>query len=77
MHAKQSRRDGPLAKKGGDYVVRRATVNKAKPNTVADTSDHALLALLKRIKATNNPTELRSLSDEVERVIYHKQFKNA
>lgn len=40
-------------------------------------TDDALLALLKRLKVTNNPTEVRRLSDQLERVIFHKQFKNA
>jgi hypothetical protein len=41
------------------------------------TSDHTLLALLKRLKAANNPSEIRQLSDQLERVIFHKQLKNA
>jgi len=41
-----------------------------------DTSDYALLALLKRLKATNDPSEIRQLSDQLERVIFHKQFQN-
>ncbi len=40
-------------------------------------SDQALLTLLKRIKATEDPKEVRQLSDELERVIFHKQFRNA
>jgi hypothetical protein len=59
------------AQKGGDH-------NGAAPTAaVTDTSDHALFALLKRLKATNDPAEVRQLSDELERVIFHKQFKNA
>ena len=41
------------------------------------TSDNALLALLKRIKATDDPTEIKQLSDQLERVIFHKQFGTA
>ena len=44
---------------------------------VADTSDHAALTLLARIKATNDPTEIRHLSDQLERVIFHRQYRNA
>jgi len=51
--------------------------NRATPATAApDTSDHALLALLKRLKATNEPNEIRQLSDRIERVVFHKQYKN-
>lgn len=42
-----------------------------------DASDKAVLALLKRIKATNNRTEIRQLSDQLERVIFHRQYANA
>src|ERR1700756_4746353 len=38
------------------------------------TSDDAVLALLQRIKAANNPTEVRQLSDQLERMIFHKQY---
>src|SRR6266542_3831286 len=52
--------------------------NEATPAIAApDASDHALLALLKRLKATNEPNEIRQLSDRIERVVFHKQYKNA
>jgi hypothetical protein len=35
------------------------------------------LALLKRIKAANNPTDIKRLSNQLERVIFHKQVKTA
>jgi len=44
---------------------------------IAETSDNALLALLKRIKTTEDPIELRRLSDRLERLMFHKQFENA
>src|ERR1700682_4435831 len=51
---------------------------KAKPPTAAlNTSDQALLTLLKRIKATDNPIEIRRLTNQLERVIFHKQFRHA
>lgn len=48
------------------------------PATVStmDTSDNAVLTLLKRIKATNNQDEIRQLSDQLERVIFHRQYAN-
>lgn len=42
-----------------------------------DTSDKALLNLLSRLKATVNPAEIRDLSDQIERVVFHKQIMNA
>lgn len=56
--------------------TKRGTDYQATP-TVANTSDRAMLDLLKRIKATNDRTEIRKLSDQLERVIFHRQFKNA
>jgi len=55
----------------------RKAVQAGGANTVADTSDQAVLALLKRIKAANNATEIRRLSDQLERVIFHKQYESA
>ena len=46
------------------------------PATV-DTSDHAMLDILKRLKVTNDQSEVRRLTDQLEHVIFHKQFKNA
>jgi len=40
------------------------------------TSDRALAALLERLKGTVASDEIRSLSDQIERVIFHKQFAN-
>jgi hypothetical protein len=42
----------------------------------ADTSQ-ALAALLNRLKAAVDPDEIRQLSDQIERVVFHKQFTNA
>jgi hypothetical protein len=48
---------------------------KTREATTVDTSDHALLDLLKRLKKTDDPNEVRQISDQLERVIFHKQFK--
>jgi hypothetical protein len=45
--------------------------------SVTDTSDQSLAALLKQLRATSDIAEVRSLSDKIERVIFHKQFENA
>ena len=44
--------------------------------SMVDTSDDTVLALLKRIKAANDPGEVRKLSDRLEQVIFHKQYAN-
>ena len=55
--------------------ARWTKANEGKDYTV-DTSDEAVLALLKRIKETNNKNEIRQLSDQLERAIFHKQYAN-
>jgi hypothetical protein len=50
---------------------------KSKTNSATDTSDDAVLALLKRIKEASDQNEVRQLSDELERVIFHKQYANS
>jgi len=42
-----------------------------------DTSDQALAALLNRLRATVDPVEIRQLSDQIERIVFHKQYMNA
>lgn len=55
------------------------TASKSRPNTKGgnDTSDQAMLALLEPIKQASNAEEIRRLSDQLEQVIFHKQFKDA
>jgi hypothetical protein len=64
---------GSRRKKAGSGLV-----GKLKPAIVAgQTSDRALSTLLKRLKAADDATDVRQLSDQLERVIFHKQYKNA
>ena len=49
---------------------------KAKAH-MPDTSDRAVVALLKRLKAATDPSEIRHLTDQLERAIFHKQYENA
>jgi hypothetical protein len=63
----------PIKKLGGF----RKQIGGAEPVMALDTSDSALAALLKRLKATVDPDEIRRLCDQVERVVFHKQFENA
>ena len=51
-------------------------VKKTTPAKI-DASDKTLLNLLNRLRATVEPTEIRELSDQIERVVFHKQFMNA
>jgi hypothetical protein len=56
----------------------KAKTEKSADSIVrSDTSDHAFLSLLKRYKATNDPTEMEALSEQIERTIFHKQHDNA
>ena len=59
-----------------NYIVVKRGKMKVTPaaNSTMDTSDTAVLALLKRIKETDDPNEIRQLSDQLERVIFHKQY---
>jgi hypothetical protein len=52
-------------------------VTKKDLAAAGDYSDERLHALLKRVRATDSPAELRRLSDQIERVIFHRQFENA
>ena len=56
---------------------RKPIEQKVIATNPVDTSDKALLNLLNRLKATVNPAEIRDLSDQIERVVFHKQFRNA
>jgi len=47
-----------------------------RPNRVSGTSDHALSALLTRLRVATDLAEIRLLSERIERVIFHKQFEN-
>jgi hypothetical protein len=50
---------------------------KTKQNKAIDTSDRALLDLLKRLKEACDHDEIPKLSDQLERMIFHKQLENA
>src|SRR5215831_17427990 len=67
------------AKEGKDEIVVKKSKLKVTPTTgsTMDTSDNAVLALLKRIKEAKDQNEIRQLSDQLERVIFHKQYANA
>jgi hypothetical protein len=64
------------AKEGKGYTVAKRARMETPPTSTStiDTSDNAVLTLLKRIKATDDQNEIRQLSDQLERVIFHKQY---
>jgi hypothetical protein len=64
------------AKEGKDHIFATRAKMESTPTTTStvDTSDNGVFSLLKRIKATNNLDEIRQLSDQLERVIFHKQY---
>lgn len=87
--AVQARWAKTKAKKSADYTVNKGDaedmnmfselqIDEATHSAVVrgDTSDHAFVSLLKRYKATNDPTEMESLSEQIERMIFHKQYEN-
>ena len=58
-------------------AVKKTRMETTPATGSTDTSDNAVLALLKRIKASNNAKEVRQFADQLERVIFHKQYENA
>jgi hypothetical protein len=53
-------------------------VETSQPSRVGlDTSDHALAALLTRLRFATDLADVRILSEKIERVIFHKQFESA
>jgi hypothetical protein len=47
------------------------------PRSAAGNSDRALAVLLKRLRTATDLTEIRALSEKIERIVFHKQFDNA
>ena len=56
----------------------QARWSKAAPATpVPDTSRKALHLCLKRIKDAKDENELRRLTEELQRIVFHRQYQNA
>jgi len=66
------------AKEGKGEMGVKAAKMGSKPSAASkvDTSDKALLSLLKRIKETDDQNEVRQLTEDLERLIFHKQYAN-
>jgi hypothetical protein len=58
-------------------VVLGSKGGRKEASAPVDSSDEALADLLNRLKAAVDPDEIRQLSDQIERVIFHKQFTDA
>jgi len=52
-------------------------IENAASHPIADTSDQTLAALLTRLRIATDLAEIRGLSEQIERVVFHKQFGNA
>jgi len=65
-----------VKKAAGHKLVRRSGM-VAGSSAGLSASDEAVRDLLRRIKTANNPIEIRRMSGQLERLIFHKQFKNA
>jgi hypothetical protein len=56
----------------------QARWSKAAPAIAAlDTSKKALHLCLQRIKDANDENEIRRLTQELQRIVFHKQYQNA
>jgi hypothetical protein len=49
----------------------------APTNPTLDTSRKALLLCLNRLKSAKNDAEIRRLTEELQRIVFHKQYRNA
>jgi hypothetical protein len=61
------------AKEGSDDPVSDA----APVTPFLDTSKKALHACLKHIQDAKNENDLRLLTEELQRIVFHKQYRNA
>jgi hypothetical protein len=58
-------------------LLRAGENSESAPTTVLDTSKKALHLCLKRIKAAKNENDLRRLTEQLQRIVFHKQYQNA
>jgi len=72
--AKAKRQADHIVNKGDDMGMK--TFNEFRNDQASSASDYAFMTLLKRYKATNDPTEMDKLSEQIERMIFHKQYEN-
>jgi hypothetical protein len=58
-------------------ATKNASTTREAQKKKTGVSDRALAALLHRLKATVDPIEIRQLSEQIERIVFHKQYTNA
>jgi hypothetical protein len=49
----------------------------SRSEQVTDNSDKTLVSLLEQLKIATDPETIRRLSEDIERVVFHKQLENA
>ena len=64
-------------KKDGMNSSKKSSGQKVIATKHGETSDKALVTLLNRLRATVDPAEIRGLSDQIERVVFHRQLNSA
>jgi hypothetical protein len=62
------------AQKGGNHRVKSEAAPAA---AVQNTAKKALHLCLKRIKEAKTDAELRRLTEELQRIVFHRQYQNA
>src|SRR5208283_5093618 len=55
----------------------KAKRSSAPATPVPDTSRNALHLCLRRIKGAKDEAELRRLTEELQRIVFHRQYQNA
>jgi hypothetical protein len=64
---------GPKSGNGSPGDAREST----PANSRLSTSKQALHIRLKRLKNAKDESEIRRLTDELQRIVFHKQYRNA
>jgi hypothetical protein len=77
VKSKAVKRTNAVAAQAGTYINTGTDVKTFIEIDETDTSDEAALTLLDHIKATDDPAEVMALTDKLQRVIFHQQYKNA
>lgn len=79
VQARWSKAKNDLAANRGDVMIKKEQMGaEARPaSPVLDTSKKALHLCLKRIKNAKNETELRRLTEELQRIVFQRQYMNA
>ena len=70
------------AKKGSGYEILKSRDIEAKtfhrlPTPASRASKKALHLCLKRLKIAKDQTEIERLTEELQRIVFHKQYQNA